>query len=74
MTINSPSKPERRRQSNLEAMLSQERNAALVKVRAYRHDQEDDALPEPGDELDVARSLAEVETQASLIRRPANAD
>ena len=67
MTINSPSKPEHRRQSNLEAVLSQERNAALVKVRAYRHDQEDDALSEPADELDVARSLAEVETHASLI-------
>jgi len=67
MTITSASKPVRRRQSNLEAMLSQERNAALVKVRAYRHDQEDDALSEPADELDVARSLAEVETHASLI-------
>jgi hypothetical protein len=48
-------------------MLSRERNNALVKVRAYRHDQDDEALPAPADELDAARWLAEIETHASLI-------
>ena len=38
-----------------------------MRVREYRREQEDDALPGPADELDTARSLAEVETHASLI-------
>ena len=44
-------------------------NDALLKVRAYRHDQKDDVLPGPADELEIARSLAEIETHASLIEQ-----
>ena len=69
MTTDSASKPDSLRQKNLAAMLSRERNNALMKVRAYRHDQDDEALPAPADELDAARSLAEIETHASLIEQ-----
>jgi RNA polymerase-binding transcription factor len=53
----------------LRDILNHERTLAMERVREYRHDQEDEATPPPGDEMDVARSLAEVETHASLIER-----
>jgi hypothetical protein len=40
-------------------------NDALLKVRAYRHDQEDDVLPGPADELEIARWRRSRPTQAS---------
>lgn len=67
MTTNCALKPRGQRQNNLTITLLHERNDALCKVRAYRRDQEDDAMLEPGDELDAARSLAEIETHAGLI-------
>ena len=60
---------EHRRREALRAILNHERNQALARVREYRHDQEEEAGEDPGDEMDVARSLAEVETHASLIQR-----
>lgn len=53
----------------LRAILNHERNQALARVREYRRDQEDEITPPPGDEMDVARSLADIETHASLIER-----
>jgi RNA polymerase-binding transcription factor len=53
----------------LREILNHERNVTLARVREYRRIQEDEALPPPSDELDVARSLADVETHASLIER-----
>jgi DnaK suppressor protein len=63
-----PTKAEERREALL-AILNHERDQALARVREYRHDQEEEALPPPGDEMDVARSLAEIETHATLIER-----
>jgi len=59
---------EQRREA-LRAILNHERNQALARVREYRRDQEDEVTPPPGDEMDVARSLADLETHASLIER-----
>lgn len=61
-------KPHKRREA-LRAILNHERNQALARVREYRHDQEEEATEPPGDEMDVARSLADVETHATLIER-----
>ncbi len=60
---------EDKRREALRAILNHERNQALARVREYRHDQEDEATPPPGDEMDAARSLADVETHATLIER-----
>lgn len=57
------------RLESLKKILSSERNKAIARVRGYRQDQEDEATPSPSDELDAARSLAEVETHASLIEQ-----
>ncbi|HKD67868.1 MAG TPA: TraR/DksA family transcriptional regulator [Candidatus Binataceae bacterium] len=57
------------RKESLRAILTHERNEALARVREYRHDQEEEATPPPGDEMDVARSMADIETHASLIER-----
>jgi len=53
----------------LRKILSHERNEALARVREFRKEQEEDVSPLPSDELDAARSLADVETHASLIER-----
>ncbi|MGO9062383.1 MAG: TraR/DksA family transcriptional regulator [Candidatus Binataceae bacterium] len=53
----------------LRELLNHQRNQALAQVREYRRDQEEEATPPPGDEMDMARSLADVETHASLIER-----
>lgn len=53
----------------LRQILTHERGITLTRVREYRRSQEEEALPPPSDELDVARSLADVETHASLIER-----
>jgi phage/conjugal plasmid C-4 type zinc finger TraR family protein len=50
-------------------LCSRAKNDALLKVRASRRDRGDDVLPGPADELDIARSLAEIETHASLIEQ-----
>jgi DnaK suppressor protein len=53
----------------LRELLNHQRNQALAQIREYRRDQEQEATQPPGDEMDVARSLADVETHASLIDR-----
>ncbi len=57
------------RLGRLRAMLNHQRNLALERVRELRRDQEQEALPPPADEMDVARSLADIETHASVIER-----
>jgi RNA polymerase-binding protein DksA len=57
------------RNDSLREFLNHERNLALARVREYRTAQEGEALPPPSDELDAARTLADVETHASLIER-----
>ncbi len=53
----------------LRSILTRHRVVLLERVRTLRKIEEGDALPPPGDELDVARSLGEVETDVSLIER-----
>jgi DnaK suppressor protein len=53
----------------LRELLNHQRNEALAQVREYRRDQEEEAIAPPGDEMDAARSMADVETHASLIER-----
>src|SRR5690242_15238671 len=57
------------RRESLRAILEHERNQALARVREYRHDQEQETNQPPGDEMDMARSLSDVETHATLIER-----
>jgi DnaK suppressor protein len=60
---------EARRLQALKGILTQERTNALARIRELRRSQGDDAASSPGDEMDVARSLTDVETNASLIER-----
>lgn len=57
------------RLEKLRAILNHERNLVLERVRELRRDQAQEALPPPADEMDAARSLADIETHASLIER-----
>jgi RNA polymerase-binding transcription factor len=67
MPRNEPLKNERIH--SLRLLLNDEREAALARVREYRSEQRDEAGSPPGDELDEARALADIETEASLIER-----
>lgn len=60
---------EENRLQALRELLRHLRNETLARVREYRQEQDEATTPPPGDELDMARSLAEVETEASLIER-----
>jgi DnaK suppressor protein len=53
----------------LKNMLTQERTNALARIRELRRNQGDDTAGSPGDEMDIARSLTDVETNASLVER-----
>jgi RNA polymerase-binding transcription factor len=48
-------------------ILESERTEACKRIRDLRHEQDQDAIASPTDELDDARSLAEAETRAGLI-------
>jgi DnaK suppressor protein len=50
-------------------LLIGERDSLRARVKTLREEQEQEALTTPGDEMDVAKSLLEVETHASLIER-----
>lgn len=63
---------ESERIESLRRLLDHERTFALERVREYRAAQEQEALSSPGDELDFARALEDVETHASLIERVEN--
>jgi DnaK suppressor protein len=53
----------------LRQMLQRERTQTYERIRDLRNEQQEDATPSPGDELDEARSLTEIETRAGLIER-----
>ncbi len=55
------------RPDGLRDILNHQRNMLLARVREFRRDQEQEKINEPSDDLDVARSFADVETHASLI-------
>jgi len=57
------------RRGALTAVLRHGRNESLARVRELRAEQEQDVTAPPSDEMDAARSLADVETHASLIER-----
>src|SRR5579885_345995 len=50
----------------LKNILTQERTNAMARLRELRRSQGDESAGSPGDEMDVARSLTDVETNASL--------
>ncbi len=57
------------RSDELKRILNDLRARVMTRVRELRRDQEADVVPPPADEMDVARSLADVETHAGLIER-----
>jgi RNA polymerase-binding transcription factor len=50
-------------------ILDRERTHAYDRIREFRDEQQQDAAPSPSDELDEARSLAEIETHAGVNER-----
>ncbi len=69
MPIHVASEGDGERQTALRQMLTRLRDETYEKVREFRLDQRDDVQPGPADEMDVARSSADIETHASLIAR-----
>ena len=57
------------RRAKLMEMLERLRDETYARVREFRRQQEQDAEPMPADEMDVARTTADVETHASLIEQ-----
>src|SRR5690242_17569650 len=64
--------PQSERFKALANILTRAREDTYARIHQLRGDQQDDVTAEPGDELDVARSLEEVETHAGLIEREEN--
>jgi len=58
-----------RRIEALKKLLAKERADALARVKELMREQAGSGAPPPADEMDVARSLAEVETHAALFER-----
>ncbi len=54
---------------DLRVYLERERDKLRLRIRRLRNDQEDDVTAPPADELDAARSLADVETHAGIIEQ-----
>ncbi|MGO9263538.1 MAG: TraR/DksA family transcriptional regulator [Candidatus Binataceae bacterium] len=61
--------PDADRRGMLREMLLRLRDETYAKVKEFRRDQEQEAEPSPADEMDLARSSADVEMHASLIAR-----
>jgi RNA polymerase-binding protein DksA len=57
------------RSKELYGVLGRQRDDLQARVKSLRRGQHQEALLTPGDEMDVAKSLLEVETHASLIER-----
>ena len=57
------------RVKNLGKLLARARQEALARVRVLRKEEQADAVELPADDMDVARSLEDVETEAGLIER-----
>lgn len=51
----------------LRDILTHQRNVLLARIRELRRSQEEEQVTEPSDDMDIARSQANVETHASLI-------
>lgn len=60
---------DKKRREQLRALLLRERDQLENRVKDFRRDQAAEALAVPGDEMDRAKSLLDVETHASLIAR-----
>jgi len=60
---------ENARIGSLRHFLNSERESAVARVHEYRSEQLEEAGTPSGDELDEARALADIETEASLIER-----
>lgn len=58
-----------RRIDALKKLLAKERADTLARVKELMREQAGSGAPPPADEMDVARSLAEVETHAALFER-----
>jgi len=58
-----------KRSNDLKLVLTTLRDRVVARIRELRRDQDADVTPLPADEMDVARSLADVETHAGLIER-----
>jgi RNA polymerase-binding transcription factor len=58
--------------AGLRQLLLRQREETLTRVRAIGNTQTNEGLSTLGDEMDVARSLADVETHASLIENAEN--
>src|SRR5260370_8470182 len=58
-----------RRIDALKKLLAKERADTLARVKELMREQQGSGMPPPADEMDVARSLAEVETHAALFER-----
>lgn len=58
-----------RRIDALKKLLAKERADTLARVKELMREQAGNGAPPPADEMDVARSLAEVETHAALFER-----
>jgi DnaK suppressor protein len=57
------------RLKSLSKLLARARQDALARIRVLRKEEQDDAVELPADDLDVARSLEDIETDAGLIER-----
>src|ERR1039458_6532232 len=57
------------RLKDLNKLLARARQEVLARVRVLRKEEQDDAVELPADDLDVARSLEDIETDAGLIDR-----
>jgi len=60
---------EHERRLILKSMLTRERADAISRITVFRREEAEDATQPPGDEMDTARAIGEVETQARLIER-----
>jgi DnaK suppressor protein len=58
-----------KRLGHLQELLMRLRKEMETRVRSIRQEQDNDVLTSPGDVMDVAKSLADVETHASLLER-----
>lgn len=63
----SPQQSNLGRLQRVRRILDSERTQTFERIRELRNDQQGAATPLPNDELDEARSLAEIETHAGLI-------
>jgi DnaK suppressor protein len=58
-----------KRRNNLQAILRRLRDEAYEGIARYRQDQSQEKESSPGDEMDIARASAAVDTHANLIDR-----